>query len=238
MYFEALLLAALGRARAVRVQEAAVVHGEVGVLDGSIFEWLGAKSAAFEQAAAAHELRAESGIEPGQGREIKGLTQNEAFAGTLTDVRNEEAGLPDFASRGGGGVRKPDEGNAEQTEVGVDQGDSLVEANARFGSIELPIGAAGITDGDPGALHEIQIARNTLDGASFEIQRIVGEEDLIVGLALDFESAVNVLKEAVAGADVVVGFGGFKMLAAIVQLHVAGGDGFVGFVVVLDVIGA
>ena len=61
---------------------------------------------------------------------------------------------------------------------------------------------------------------------------------MIVGLALDFESAVNVLKEAVAGADVVVGFGGFKMLAAIVQLHVAGGDGFVGFVVVLDVIGA
>ena len=49
---------------------------------------------------------------------------------------------------------------------------------------------------------------------------------------------MNILKQAMAGADVVVRLGGFKMLSAIIQLHVACGDRLVRFVIVFDVIGA
>ena len=46
------------------------------------------------------------------------------------------------------------------------------------------------------------------------------------------------MKEAVAGADVVMGFIGFEVLVAVIELHVAGSGGFVSLPVVFDVVGA
>ena len=49
---------------------------------------------------------------------------------------------------------------------------------------------------------------------------------------------MDILKDPVPRADVVVRFGGFEILAVVVQAHVAGGHGFVRPVVVFDVVGA
>ena len=46
------------------------------------------------------------------------------------------------------------------------------------------------------------------------------------------------MKEAVAGADVVMGFIGFEVLVAVIELNVAGSGAFVGLPVVFDVVGA
>ena len=46
------------------------------------------------------------------------------------------------------------------------------------------------------------------------------------------------MKEAVAGADVVMGFIGFEVLVALIELNVPGSGGFVGLPVVFDVVGA
>ncbi len=146
--------------------------------------------------------------------------------------------MPDFGARGSGGVREPNQGNTEYAKVGVNEGDGFVDANLRVRSVELPLGPRRIADGDPGAANAIEVAGKALDGARFEIQRIVGEKDLITGLALDSESAVNVLKKAVTGADVVVRLGSFEMLVAVIENDMASGDGFVGLVVVLDMVGA
>src|SRR5262249_7705334 len=112
-HFEALLLAALRRAGAVWISKAAVVDAEIGVLNRSVLRRLGAKRAALEQAAAAHVLRAESHVHPGQRRKIIGIAEDEAFAGALADVGNHKTGLADFCAGWGGGVRKPNQGNAK-----------------------------------------------------------------------------------------------------------------------------
>ena len=46
------------------------------------------------------------------------------------------------------------------------------------------------------------------------------------------------MKEAVAGADVVMSFIGLEVLVAVIKLNVAGSGGFVSLAVVFDVVGA
>ena len=146
--------------------------------------------------------------------------------------------MPHFASRGRRCVGKPHQRNTKQAEIGVDQRNSLVEANSSFGSIELPLGMFRIADRNPCSLNEIQISGKSFHGARLEIERIVRQQNLLVRLPHDFESAVNVLKQPMARADVVVRFRGFDMLAVVVQLNVPCGNGFLGFLVVFDMVRA
>src|SRR5205823_3364306 len=74
--------------------------------------------------------------------------------------------------------------------------------------------------------------------ARFEIQRIVADQKRRVRTALDFQGAAYVDKGAAAGSDVVMGFVAFKMFVLMIVLHVAAGVGFVGLIVVLNMIGA
>jgi hypothetical protein len=87
-------------------------------------------------------------------------------------------------------------------------------------------------------VNEINVAGESLDIASFEIERIVGDQDGGIGTAFNLYGAVDVVEKAVAGADVVMGFAGFDVLVVVIQLNVAGGNGFVGPDVVFDVVGA
>src|SRR6266446_2202746 len=86
--FEPLLLATLRAARAVRVEEAAVLNSKISVLNRGVLEWLGAKCSAFEDSAAAHELRADGGVHPRIWSQVESITENEAFAGALADIGN------------------------------------------------------------------------------------------------------------------------------------------------------
>jgi hypothetical protein len=233
-----LLFAALGRASAaVWVEQAAVLRAEIGVLDGSVFERLGTKTAAFEDAAAAHELSAESRVQPGRRSEIKSITKDEALERGLTDIGHEESRLPDFVARGDGGVGKPNQGHAEKPEVGVDERGGFVEANTRVRGVKLPLRPRRIADSDPRAADQINVARKALDFAGFEIERILGNKNRGIGLTFDFHGPTNIVKKAVAGADVVVRFVGFEMFVVVVQQDVASGDGFVVSIVVFDVVG-
>src|SRR5438270_812967 len=90
-----MLLSALRRARAAG-QEPAVVYSEIGVHDRSVLKGPGAKSAAFQQAAAAHELRPKRGVQPGQRGKIESVAKDKALARTLPDVGDQETGLPHF----------------------------------------------------------------------------------------------------------------------------------------------
>jgi hypothetical protein len=73
---------------------------------------------------------------------------------------------------------------------------------------------------------------------SFEIERIIRDEQGGIRPALDFQRAADVREGATAGAHVVMGFIGFEMLIFEVVLDVAAGESFRGLVVVFDVIGA
>jgi len=42
-----------------------------------------------------------------------------------------------------GGVREPDERDAEKSEVGVDESDGFIETDPRVGRVELPLGCSG-----------------------------------------------------------------------------------------------
>jgi hypothetical protein len=74
--------------------------------------------------------------------------------------------------------------------------------------------------------------------ASFEIERIVGDKEGGIGLALDLNHTANVKKRAAAIADVVVRFVRFDMLIFEIILHVAARESFRGLIVVFDMIGA
>ena len=71
-----------------------------------------------------------------------------------------------------------------------------------------------------------------------EIERIFGDQDGGIGLALDSDEAADVGEGAAAGADVVMGFIGFEMLIFVIEDDVAARHRFVGLIVVFDVIGA
>src|SRR6266403_791701 len=236
--FQALMFAALRAARAVRVEEAAVVHAEIGVLDRSIFEGLGAEGSAFQVAPAAHVLEAESGVHPRSGGEIKSVTNDKTLARTLSDIGNENAGGADSAARRGGGVRKPDEGHAKKSEVGVDERNGFIEMDAGVGGVELPLGVGRIANGNPGAVDEVNVSGEAFNVASFEVEGIIGKKESGIGAALNLDGAANIVKEAMAGADVVVRFLGFEVLGTVIEKNVAAGGGFIGFDVVFDVIGA
>src|SRR5882724_10874249 len=236
--FHALLFAALWAAGAIGIEQAAVVDTKIGIEDRGVLKRLGTKFAALEDAAAAHELRANGGVHPGRGSQIKSFAQDEALARALANIWDEESGLADSAAGGSGGVGQPNQRDAEKPKVGVDERDSLAEVNARVGRVELPFGMQGIANGDPGAMDEIHIAGEALDVARFEIKRIVGNQDGGIGPALDLGAAANIVEKAVAGADVVMRFVSLEVLVVIVEQNVAGGDGFEGLAVIFDMVGA
>src|SRR5712664_3483057 len=236
--FEALLLATLRSAYAVGVEDAAVVDTKIGVINRSVLEGLGAECSAFEKAAAAHVLAANGSVHPRIGLQVTATTENEALERALADVGNEETGLADLVAGGGGGVREPNERNAEKTKIGVDQRDGFIEPDPRVGCVELPIGVLGIAYGDPAAVDKVDVSREALHVPCFEVKRILRNQNCQIGAPLDLDIAANVVKEAVAGADVVMSFIGFEVLVAVVQLDVAGRGGFVRLAVVFDVVGA
>src|SRR5712664_3714558 len=160
--FHALLFAALWATGAIGIEQAAVVDAKIGIADRRVLKRLGAKFAALQNAAAAHELRANGGVHPGRGSQIKSVAQDEALARALANIRDEESGLADSAAGGSGGVGQPNQRDAEKPEVGVDERDRLAEVDARVGRVELPFGMQGIANGDPGAMHEIHIAGEAL----------------------------------------------------------------------------
>src|SRR2546430_14530995 len=130
-----LLFATLRAACAVRVEKAAVLDPKIRVLNRSIFKGLGAECSALEDAAAAHELRANRGVHPRIGSQIKSITQYKALARALADIRNQKTSCPHLAAPGSCGVTKTDQGHTEKTEVGVDERDGLIQANARVRQI-------------------------------------------------------------------------------------------------------
>src|SRR6266436_975322 len=238
LHGELLLVAALRMANAGLVQEAAVDDAEISVFDGSIFEWPGAKFTAFFGTAAAEVLCADGGVEPGSRRPIVGVAKDETFPRAVAWLRNQETGLADFASRGCGGVRKPNEWDAEEAKIRVDERDGLIQTNARVRGVELPFGMLRVADGDPGFTNEVDIAGKAFHFAGLEVERILGQQEGGIGAALDLHGAVDVAEEAAAGADVVMGFVAIEMLIFVIELHMAASNGLRRLVVVFDVVGA
>src|SRR6266851_441189 len=192
LHFELLLVAALWMANARVVREAAIDHAEIGVFDGGIFEWPGAKFTAFFGTPAAEVLYAGGGVEPGSRRPIVGVAKDETFPRAIAWLRNQETGLADFASRGCGGVRKPNERDAEEAKIRVDERDGLIQTNARVRGVELPLGMLRVADGDPGFTNEVDIAGKAFHFAGLEVERILGQQEGGIGAALDLHGAVEI----------------------------------------------
>ena len=122
-------------------------------------------------------MGAQGSVHPRSGSKIKSITEDEALARALSEVGDEETGRADLAARGGGGVREPDEGHAEKTEVGVDERDSFIQTDPRVGRVELPLRVLGIADGDPGAVDEIDVSREAFHVPRFEVQRMIRNQN-------------------------------------------------------------
>jgi len=75
-------------------------------------------------------------------------------------------------------------------------------------------------------------------GLRVEIEGVGTDEQLRIRAALHAESAADVVKGALAVAEIVFGVVGFDVLGEMIELDVAAGFGDFGVVVVLDVIGA
>src|SRR6266850_3871298 len=136
--FHALLFATLGTAGAIGIEQAPVVDPKIAIGDRGVLKRLGTKFATREDAATAHELRANRGVHPRSGSQIKSVPQDEALARALANIRDKESGLADSAAGRGGGIRQPNQRDTEKTEVGVDERDGFVQADACVGRVELP----------------------------------------------------------------------------------------------------
>ena len=76
--------------------------------------------------------------------------------------------MPDLAAGGGRGIRKPDQRDTEESEVGVHKGNSFVESDGGVGNEKLPGRPRRIANGDPGPMDKIQVSGKALDGAGSE----------------------------------------------------------------------
>jgi len=95
-----------------------------------------------------------------------------------------------------------------------------------------------VTNGDPRPVNNVEVVSKPLHQASFEIERIISNEDSGIWLALNFYRAVNVDERAAAGANVILSFLGFEVLIFEVVSYVAARESFRGLIVVLDVVSA
>lgn len=235
--FEALIFAAFGLALPERVNQAAIIDAKIVVGDGSVFSGQDAQLAAFAGAAEAEILRAERGVHPAGGGEVKGVAKDQALNGTVADIRDEKASLANFGACRGVRIREPNEGNAKEAKVGVDQSDFVVELDVSVCGEELPTGMFGIANGDPCFADHIDVFAKPLDFFAIEIQRVFRDEDGGIGFSDDFHRAMHVMEETVAGADVVMRVVSIEMLIFEVVFHVAGGDDLGSRVIVLNVVG-
>src|SRR6266478_3442219 len=149
--FQLLLVASLRVENAGGIGKTAIDDAVIVIPEGSVLPGFGAKVATLGRAATAEVLSAEGSVHPRQWRPVKSVAEDEAFAIAIAWLGNEESGLTDLGAGGRGSVGEPDERNAEQAEVGADQGDVFVEADAGVRRIELPRGTPRIANGDPRA---------------------------------------------------------------------------------------
>src|SRR5438093_13662772 len=101
-----LLLASLRAARAVRVEKASVFDAKIGVLNRSVLEWFSAECSALEDAAAAHELRANRGVHPRLGSGVKGSRKDKALTRAVADIGEQATSGRQVGARGGRWVGK------------------------------------------------------------------------------------------------------------------------------------
>src|SRR5579863_1497334 len=95
--------------------------------------------------------------------------------------------------------------------------DGFVQADAGVCGVELPLGAIGIADGDPGVADKVKVIREALDFPGFEVKGILGDEKSGIRGALEFYGAADIAKGSVAGADVVVGLVAFDVLVSVIE---------------------
>lgn len=104
-------------------------------------------------------------------------------------------------------------------------------------SVELPSWMVRVADRDPSMTDEVDVVGEAFDFGGLEIERILRNQDQRIGVTLHFDGAVNVCKNAVAGADVVVSLIGFEVLVVVIEADMAATDGFGGLFVVFDMVG-
>jgi len=182
-------------------------------------------------------LSAEGGVHPGIGSPVKGVAEDKTFDGTVANVGNQKTGLANLGSRRSRGVREPDERDAEKAKVGADQSDLVVELHVGMCGKKLPAGALGIADGDPSFANDVDVFAKALGFLGLKLKMIFGNENGGAGLADDVYGAMNVMEEAVAGVDVVMGVVGFEMLIFKIVMDMPGGGGVGGRVIVFNVVG-
>src|SRR5882672_4430611 len=185
LHFQGLLVAALVNRRAAGLREAAVDHPKIVVTDGSVFVRAGANFAALSGAATAEIIEAEGGIEPGARRPIEGVANHKTLLVAVANQWKKESGFANAFTGRGRRVGQPDQGNAEKSEVRIDQCDVVLDGDSGFRGVKLPGGLLGIADGDPGMFDDVDLFGEAIDLLGFEVKRIAGDEEAGIGAALD-----------------------------------------------------
>src|SRR5215813_372628 len=221
-----------------RVRQAAIDHAIVGVVKSRAVVGSGSHLSALGRAAFAQILRTKRRVKPGSRRPIKRVAKDKSFAIAVADVGKEKARFPHALARGSGGVGYPNQGHSKQTEVSVDQSNVFVEPNSRTPRKELPFRMLRVANSDPCLPHDVNVTRELVHVARFEVQGVLGGENHGIWLARNLDVPVNLVEFARSCAQVVLRLAGLNMLGVIVEDDVACSSGFVVFVVVFDVIGA
>src|SRR5260370_25822048 len=94
-----------------------------------------------------------------------------------------------------------------------------------------------VADGDPCAVDEVDVSWEPFDVPCFKVERTIGNQQRGIGPPLNLNVAAYVVKAAMTCADVELRLVGFEVLAVVIELHMAAGGCFIGFVVVFYVIG-
>ena len=214
----------------------AVLHAKIRVSNGCVLKRTRTKANAFAGTTTAEIFKAGSQVHPGSGRPVESIANREALDGAVADDGKQESGLAYAFARRRCGIRQPEERDAVEAEIGIDQRDALFEGDFGFGSVKLPSRMLRIANCEPGVADDIEIRGHALDFLGFKINGIFGDQQRGVGVAFQFHIAVDIVERAMAGLNVELCIIGFQVLVFKIKLHVPARQRFEGCAVVLDVI--
>ncbi len=111
------------------------------------------------------------------------------------------------------------------------------ELNGCLGRVELPNRPVGRAHRHPSAANNIGAVIHALDFFRFELDGILGNEEIGIGAAVHAKDTTHVAKEAAASAHIVGGFVRFEVLRFVIEADIARGGNLLGGVIVGNSVG-
>ncbi len=214
-----------------------VNHAKISSRNRNVFPRLDAHFSILLPSAEAEVRRSQRKVSPIFRRPVIRVTEDHSFHGCVRELRDHESRLPNSSACRDGRIRKIKKWNAEETEVGIQQGDRTIDMQRGMRTKKFPVRIVRFANGQPCMLDLIRIRIDACYFFRFKNQRIWRNENIGIRPVLHHHFAVHLLEMAHPADHIEVAGFRFQMLSVHIEQDIALGRGEISFGVVLNMVG-